>query len=114
MARPRKDDAVTPVRRRPPATTPQARENQLVNLAYDYAENQFREGVATSQLAVHFLKLGTEREGLERQKLEAENALLKARVEQLASNDRVEALLEGALEAFRGYRGEAFEEEYDE
>lgn len=113
MARPR-NDANETVKRRPPATTPQARENQLIAMAYDAAEEQIRSGHATSQLLTHFLKLGTAREDLERQKLEAENKLLHARVEQLASNARVEELLENALDAFRSYRGDAFEEEYDD
>lgn len=113
MERPRKDGD-KPVRKRPPATTPQARENQLIAMSYDFAEEQFRSGRATSQLATHFLKLGTERESLERAKLEAENKLLHARVEQLASNARVEELLENALDAFRSYRGDSFEDEYDE
>lgn len=78
------------------------------------SEEQIRSGHATSQLLTHFLKLGTAREDLERQKLEAENKLLHARVEQLASNARVEELLENALDAFRSYRGDAFEEEYDD
>ena len=113
MARPRKD-AESEATRRPPATTTQGRENQLIALSYDAAESQIREGRATSQLLTHFLKMGTERESLERKKLEAENQLLHARVEQLASNARVEELLENALDAFREYRGESFEEDYDD
>lgn len=111
MARPRKDaEEVTPKRR--PATSAEQRERQLIGMSYDYAEDQFRSGRATSQLAVHFLKLGTEREILEREKLQSENELLKARVEQLASNARVEELLENAIEAFRSYQPDASEDEF--
>jgi hypothetical protein len=105
-------DAEKPTRRRPPATTPQARENQLIGMAYDEAERQIRNKTASSQVITHFLKLGSEKERLERQKLEAENRLLMARVEQLASSANTEALYKEALDAFRGYRGEDVDEDY--
>lgn len=110
MARPRKD-AEKPAPRRPPATTPQARENQLISMAYDEAEKQIRSGKATSQLITHFLKLGTAKEGLERDKLIAENKLLAARVENMVASAKSEELYKNALDAFRGYRGEDVEEE---
>lgn len=105
MARPRKDDNA-PVSKRPPATTPQARENQLISMAYDAAEKQIQEGKATSQLLTHFLKLGTAKEGLERNKLEAENKLLLARVERIASDGQSIELYEQAIKAFRSYQGQ--------
>lgn len=113
MARPRKDDNA-PVTKRPPATTPQARENQLIGMAYDAAEKQIREGKATSQLLTHFLKLGTEKEGLERKKLEAENKLLHARVESIASGAQSSELYEKAIKAFRKYQGEEDTEDYND
>jgi hypothetical protein len=39
-----------PKRRRAPATTPEARENQLISLAVDLAERQLLEGTASSQV----------------------------------------------------------------
>lgn len=111
MARPRKDDDL-PVPKRPPATTPQARENQLIGLAYDAAEKQIREGKATSQLLTHFLKLGTEREGLERNKLVAENKLLLARVEGIANSAQSIDLYDKAIKAFRTYHGDDVEEDF--
>ena len=111
MARPRKDDQEEP-KKRPPATTPQARENELINLAFDHAEKQIREGTASSQMVTHFLKLGSAKEGLERKKLEAENSLLAARVEQLSSMANQAETYQKAIEAFRGYRGEDVDEEY--
>lgn len=98
----RKNNAGTP---RPPATTPDGREKQLIAIAYDLAERQIRDGTATAQVITHFLKLGTEREKLERKKLEGENRLLEARAESLASADRIEELTKKALEAFRSYAG---------
>lgn len=98
--------------RRPPATTPEARENQLISLTTDVVERQLREGTASAQVLTHFLKLATVREGLERKKLESENALLLARVEQLGSNAKVEELYSEAIAAFTSYRGEETQDQY--
>ena len=62
-----------------PAMSPEARENQLRSLAVDCAERQMREGTASAAVIVHYLKLGTEKERLEREKLKAENQLLQAK-----------------------------------
>lgn len=106
MARPRKDDDEVTAPKRPPATTPQARENQLISVAIDVAERQMRDGTASSQVITHFLKLASVRENLERDKLIAENKLLQARVENMASNERVEELYSEAIKAMRSYQGE--------
>ena len=90
----------------PPARTPEDREQQLVAMAVDLAERQIREGTASSQVITHFLKLGTGREKLEREKLERENAVLRAKAEGLESQKRSEELFEQAMSAFRSYNGE--------
>ena len=53
-----------------PALTPEARENQMIALAVDCAEQQLRDGTASSQVIVHYLKLGSSKERLEKEKLE--------------------------------------------
>lgn len=96
-----------------PALSPEARENQLVSLAVDLAEEQLRNGTASSQVITHYLKLGSSRERLEREKLEKENALLRAKTESLESAKRVEELYENALNAMRRYGGQGdYEDEY--
>lgn len=95
-----------------PALTPEARENQLISLAVDLAEKQLQEGTASSQVITHYLKLGSGRERLEREKLEEENKLLKARTEQLQSMKRVEELYEEAIKAMRNYGGQGDTDEY--
>lgn len=90
--------------KRPPAKTADAREKQMVALAMDLAEEQIRTGRASAQVVSHFLKLGTEREKLERVRLERENQLLEAKVEALASEARVEELYKNAIEAMRSYQ----------
>lgn len=91
---------------RRPAMTPDARENQMINLAVDLAEKQLEEGTASSQVITHFLKLGSSKERLEREKLEEENKLLRAKTESLQSQKRVEELYAEALTAMRRYNGQ--------
>jgi hypothetical protein len=90
---------------RPPATSPEFRETQVVSAAYDLAERQLKEGTASAQVITHFLKLGTERESLERDKLRGENELMKAKIDALASAARMEEIYENALKAMRTYSG---------
>lgn len=87
-----------PVRRVAP--TPEARENQLIALAVDLAEDQLRNKTASAQVITHFLKLATERERLERERLENENKLLVAKTKSIEAADRMEALYAQALTAF--------------
>lgn len=93
-------------RRRPPATTPEARENQMINLSMELAERQIREGTASAQVITHFLKLGSTREDLEKSRLRSENELLKARVAQIGSQDDTRELIKNALEAMVTYTGQ--------
>lgn len=92
-----------PKRRR--ATTPEARENQLIAAAVDLAEKQILDGTASAQIIGHFLKLATRREQLEQQKLIQENLLLKAKTESLSSASRMEELVNEALKAMKAYTG---------
>ncbi len=89
-----------------PAYSPQEREFQLISLATDEAERQMREGTASAQVITHFLKAGSERERLERAKMEYETELLKARTDNLANAGKMEELTERALKAFRQYSGQ--------
>ena len=98
-------------RKRPPARTPQAREQQLIALAVDLAEKQIAAGTASAQVITHFLKLGSERGKLEREKLSRENALLKAKSDAIASQQRVEQLYVEAMTAFKHYHGEELGDE---
>lgn len=111
MARPRKD-AETIAPRRPPATTAEARERELIGLATDLVEKKLRDGSATSQETIHFLKLATIREQYEQTKLKAEVKLLEARVETMAQNGNIEKLYSEAISAFATYQTGEDAEEY--
>lgn len=99
-----KRDSDNPASKRPPATTPQGRENQVIAIAYDVAERQLLAGTASAQVITHFLKLGTERERLERVRLEQENLLTQAKIDQIKSAERIEEMYSKAMDAFRGYQ----------
>lgn len=99
-----------PLKRRAPAATVEARENQLISLAADLAERQLADGTASAQVITHFLKLGTMKAKLEMEKIKHENDLLEAKTEALQSAKRIEELYLEALNAMRKYQGNEIEE----
>ena len=102
-------------RRRQPAMSPEARENQLVALAYDAVEKKIRSGEASSQELTHFLKLGSSRDRLEQRRIELEAQVLQKKIETMESAQRVEELYETALNAMRSYAGqEPVDDTYDD
>lgn len=105
MASRRINESEAPRSRRPPATTPESREHQLVSLATDVAEQQMRDGTASAQVVSYYLKLGSTREKLEQERLRNENKLLVAKVESLESNVRMEELYADAIKAMTSYAG---------
>lgn len=99
--------------RRKPATTPEARENEVVSQAIDLAERQIQDGSASSQVITHFLKLGSTRERLEQQRLEHENELTRVKIQQVESQQRIEELYVDAIKAMRSYSGDIQPDEDD-
>lgn len=97
-----------------PAITPEARENQLISLAVDLAEQQLRDGTASSQVITHFLKLGTTRAELEKEKLRIENRKTEAQIKSIESADETKLLLENALKAMKDYTGHGDADEYED
>lgn len=99
-----------------PALTPEARENQLIYLATDLAEQQLKDGTASSQVITHYLKLGTTKERIEKEILEKQKELITAKTEALQSAKRIEELYAEAISAMRKYsgHGESDDEEAEE
>ena len=87
------------------ASTPEARENQMIALAMDRAEEQLRNGTASSQVITHYLRLGSTKERLEKEILELQKDLVKAKTEALQSAKRIEELYAEAMTAFKEYNG---------
>jgi len=105
MAVSKRDDA--PIkRRRPPAKTPEARENQLVALAVDLAEAQLSKGTASSQVIAHFLKIGSTKDRVEKEILVLQKELIQAKTEAIQSAKKTEELYANALSAMRTYSGQ--------
>lgn len=88
-----------------PALSDEARENQLISLATDLAEQQLRDGTASSQIITELLKRGSEKQKLELERLQEENKLLRAKTEAIESAARVEELYKNALDAMKLYSG---------
>lgn len=99
-------------RKDPPAVTIEARENQMVALAVDEAENRIRSGKASDSLLIHYLKLGTTKNQLEKTKLEAEAELARAKVASIQQQAKTEEMYAEAVKAMRIYTGQGEEEDY--
>ena len=94
-----------PTQHRPPATTPEGREQQLTALAMDAIEKRIRTGTASAQELTYFAKLGSPNSRLERKILEQQHELLAAKTSAIKSQERVEELYINALSAMRTYSG---------
>lgn len=97
-----------------PAITPEARENQLISLAVDLAEQQLRDGTASSQVITHFLKLGSTKAELEREKLAMETEMMKAKTESLQSQKKMDELYIQAINAMKKYSGNGDDDDYED
>lgn len=109
-------DDIQPIR---PGLTRETRENQMIDLADRLAEKQLRDGTASSQVIVHYLKLGSTKAKLELEKLRVENELTQAKKESLQSMQHIEELYSNAINAMRRYSGQGGgrsndEDEYDD
>ena len=96
-----------------PALDPEARQNQLIALAVDCAEQQLRDGTASAQVIAYFLKQGSIQAKLEIERLTEENKLLRTKTEAIASEKRSAELVEEALKAFKNYSGHGDPDEYE-
>lgn len=107
-----KAKAESQVRASRPGLTPEAEENQCIALAMNLVKKRLEEGTASSQETTHFLKLGSTKAMLEREKLIAENALLAAKKEQIENDQKESEMYEEALNAFRRYSGNGDANDY--
>lgn len=114
MAKKKQTESKEPAKKIRPATTPEARENQLIALAVDLAEKQLLEGTASSQVITHYLKLGTAKEKLEREILESKKELMKAQTENLQAAKRIEELYTNALNAMKHYSGQDIDQDVED
>ncbi len=105
MSRKKQVDAPPKAPRGRPYLTPEAQENHMISLAINLAEQQLRDGTASSQVITHYLKLGSTKEKLEKEILEKQKDLISAKTESLHAAKRIEELFENAREALTRYTG---------
>ena len=106
MARSKTPSSSGSNRPRRPAISPEARMSQLVGLAVDCAEQQLRDGTASSQVITHFLKYATKEKELEMQILEKQKDLISAKTEAIQAQKRSDEMFAEAIRAIRGYQGQ--------
>lgn len=95
--------------------TPEGRESYLIELAMKRAEEMMLNGNAPAQIISHFLKLGTEKAKLEKERIRSEVELTKSKAYLAESQRKSEEIAARALEAFKRYSGSSDdEEEFDE
>lgn len=92
-------------RRLRPGLTPESREKQLCALAVDLAEQQLLNGTASSQIITHYLKLASPNAQLEREILEEQKKLIKAKTEQIEATKNMDEMYNQAIEAMKRYSG---------
>lgn len=97
-----------------PARTDEDRERQMINYAIDLAEQQLRDGTASSAVITHYLKLGSTRASLEVDKLRNENELLRAKAKQIESAEDTARKYQEAIDAMRRYQGVGGSPNYEE
>lgn len=91
--------------KRKPASSPEARENQMIAMAYNLVEERLRNGTATSQETTFFLRLGSTKERLEKEKLEIEKELLAAKTKSIESQEELTKIYSEAITAMKEYQG---------
>jgi hypothetical protein len=86
-----------------PASSPEAREQQLVSLAVNLAEKQLLDGTASPSVINHFLKIASTRETIEREILEKQSKLIEAKAQSISKDREAEELAKAAIEAMKNY-----------
>lgn len=99
-----------------PGLTPEARENQLIAFAVDLVEQRLRDGTASSQETTHFLKLASQKNKIELERMKLENELIRAKTQSLKDAADMKTLYADAIAAMRRYGGhdEEIEDDYDD
>lgn len=97
-----------------PARTPEARENNLIGMAWDRLEERVANGTATAGELLAIMKLGTRKERMELEIAQEKKELMRAKTEALQSAKKVEELYGEAIAAFKRYNGYFDEGEEDD
>lgn len=94
-----------------PAPNPEIAEQRCIDASFSLALRQLEDGSASPSVITHFLKMGTEKTRLEREKLEKETALLKTREHAIRSAEQTEKIYADAVQAMKIYTGQMSDED---
>lgn len=89
----------------PPALTPDGRDQQLTSLAYRLVEQRLRDGTASAQETVHFLRLATRETRLKEEKLRHETALLESKKDEIDHARQQDVDYKNVIKHLRRYQG---------
>lgn len=101
-------------KQRRPAPTPEIAEQRCIDASFALALSQLEDGSASPSVITHFLKMGTEKTRLEREKLEKETALLKTKEYVIRSAEQTEKTYSDAIQAMKIYTGQISDDEDDD
>lgn len=89
------------------AIMPENQESRMIGYAMNLAEQQLRDGTASSQVITHYLKLEASRRERQEQLeiLQLQKELIAAKTENLKSSKRMEEMFEEAMRAMTMYGG---------
>lgn len=85
-----------------------------MDLAVDLAEKQLSEGTASAMLITHYVRMASQKNRLEQEKLQKEIEFLRAKTEAYEADRRSDEKYERALKAFSLYSGRPNEGEEEE
>lgn len=77
----------------------------MIALAMEQAEEQLLNHTAPAQVVVHYLKLGSTKDRLEKEILAEQKKLVQAKTENLQSSAHLEAMMQEAMDAMKRYSG---------
>lgn len=86
-----------------PASNPESREKQMVNLAVELAEKQLKDGTASAAVITHYLKIGSTREVIEREMMSKQAELLTAKASSIVESKNNETVAKDAMAAMKTY-----------
>lgn len=109
---PRRKKADDQVYFSPTATSPEGREMQIIAKAYDLAEKRIVEGTASAQEIVHWLKMGSPKERLEREIMTEQKKLVLAKTGAIESEKKSDEFYKLVLDAMRQYSGSDEDDEH--
>lgn len=101
----RKEPSETVVSPPREALSLEAREDQLVEMAYQLAEQRIYDGTASDTLLSKLVQTGSRRERLELEIMEKQKDYITAKTEALKTAKEIEKLYADALAAMNTYRG---------